>query len=363
MPAPMSMLVRQAAGGAAAPPGGAGRAPRGPPVAAPAARSEPRQRQRRATRRRDGPLPCDDPAGRSVRRWVLIGGLVLAAFFLLGVAGRPGQPGHRPVVVRRAGPDVHPHHPAVVAGRPVHRRLPGLRAAGAGEHLGGAAHRAAGAHPAHRPVRGAGCLARHHLGAGRRGGRAVAGLGGRLERQLADDPALRQRRRLRHRRSELQPRHRLLRLRPALLALPAGLGVATPDGHPAAQPGCLCGGGAALAVPPHRPGARPPLDPGRAAAGRHRGRLPARHPRADATRPRLRVDPGGDLHRHQRPAARVPDPDLRGAGRGRVAAAEHLVPDAVGAGRWRAGRGSCSRSWWAASIPPSCRTSRSTRTS
>ena len=43
-------------------------------------------------------------------------------------------------------------------------------------------------------------------------------------------------------RPELQPRHRLLRLRPALLALPAGLGHRQPDRDPAAQPGCLRGG-------------------------------------------------------------------------------------------------------------------------
>ena len=95
----------------------------------------------------------------------------------------------------------------------------------------------------------------------------------------------------------------------------------------------------------------------------HRGRLPAGHPRAELLDQRLRVDPGGDLHRHERAAARVPDPDLRGAGGRRAAAAEHLVPHAVGAGPGRRRVVRASRSWWAGCTRPSSRTSRSTRTS
>ena len=67
---------------------------------------------------------------------------------------------------------------------------------------------------------------------------------------------------------DARPRHRLLRLRPAVLALPARLGIDHAHRRRAADAGDVRGAGAALAVPPLRAGAGAPVRHRRAAAGR-----------------------------------------------------------------------------------------------
>ena len=143
--------------------------------------------------------------------------------------------------------------------------------------------------------------------------------------------------RLRVGRPELRARHRLLRLRPALLAVPPGLGRDVAGGHHPAQPGDLCGGRAALAAASHGAGARAPVDPRRAPAGGDRRSA------TSSTSPSFRTRPAAisgtiqaatytDMHA-QVPAyviLTVVALAVRGAPAG-----QHLVPDPVAPARRR----------------------------
>ena len=151
-----------------------------------------------------------------------------------------------------------------------------------------------------------------HLAAGRRLGAARP-----VRRDLRVGPvapvhAVAQRWQLRSDRPLLRPRHRLLRLRSRLAALPRRLGDGlrrrrAADGragplplrrHPAADP----------ARPAHRCGAGPPLGPPRPVRARQGGRLLAR-----PVRPGDRLggpDHRDDLHRAERRAARQEHPDV-----------------------------------------------------
>ncbi len=329
-------MVRQAAGRAATPSGGAGRAPRGAPVAAPAGPVQPHQRRwRPAGRRRDGPLPAtpggpsgatlgpDRRPGAALRSScsAFLGGLVslITDLWWYGALGRTS------ILTTRLWSQVGlfivgflafavPALASIWVARRIAPQVP-IRRIGQFE-----------VPDASRAITWAlvgvvGLLSLVSAGAWSGSWQTIllfvnGGDFGTTDPNFQRDIGF------------------------YVFDLPfwrflQGWAIHQPDRHPAVEPRRLCGGRAALAVPPDRAGARPPLDPWSAAAGQHRRRLPARHPGAELLDQRLRVDPGGDLHRHERPAAGVPDPHLRRAGGGRAAAAEHLVPHAVGAGAGR----------------------------
>ena len=89
---------------------------------------------------------------------------------------------------------------------------------------------------------------------------------------------------------------------------------------------------APLAVPPLGAGPGAPLGHRRAPAGGHRRRLPARHRGAGVLDSRVgRQRPGRAVHRHERAVPGLRDPHRRRARLGRAPAPEHLVPDALAA--------------------------------